>query len=95
MDIKELTQGVFNKDTFISATLSNPKEKGYYKKSAPTAVSGRADFLIVVIPVYQYWSRYVDLQSVPWQQNQSFQLNSDLEWHQYPELCLTKLFQLD
>lgn len=32
MDIKELTQSVFNKDTFISATLSNPKEKGYYKK---------------------------------------------------------------
>ena len=23
---------VFNEDTFISATLSNPKEKGYYKK---------------------------------------------------------------
>ena len=32
MNINELTSFVFNKDTFISATLSNPKDKKYYKK---------------------------------------------------------------
>ena len=32
MNINELANTVFNKDTFISATLSNPKDKKYYKK---------------------------------------------------------------
>ena len=32
MNINELVSYVFDKETFISATLSNPKEKGYYRK---------------------------------------------------------------
>ena len=32
MNLNELLKTAFDKETFISATLSNPKDKSYYRK---------------------------------------------------------------